>query len=77
MAYATSILLQGPYVDAKEIVMTGFWIAIVICVAAIVGISVIVGKTVGKTQGPPGDRDAQMTALKASGALRHRKSNRN
>jgi hypothetical protein len=57
--------------------MTGFWIAIVLAVAAIVGISVVVGKTMGKTKGPPGDRHAQMTALKASGALKHRKSNRN
>jgi len=57
--------------------MTGFWIGVVIAVLAIVGISVVVGKTVGKTKGPPADRHAQMTALKASGALKHRKSNRN
>lgn len=56
--------------------MTGFWIAIVIAVAAIVGISVIVGKTVGKTKGPPANREGQMNALKASGALKYRKSNR-
>ncbi|MEZ5959997.1 MAG: hypothetical protein R3C30_06155 [Hyphomonadaceae bacterium] len=57
--------------------MTGFWIAIVLSVLAIVGISVFVGKTLGnpKNRGPR-DRNAQLTALKASGALKYRKSNR-
>ena len=57
--------------------MTGFWIAIVLVVLAIVGISVLVGKVLNKPKQLSSDRQAQMTALKASGALRHRKSNRN
>jgi hypothetical protein len=56
--------------------MTGFWIGIVVVVLAIIGVSVLVGKTLNKPKGVPGDRHAQMTALKASGALKHRKSNR-
>jgi hypothetical protein len=56
--------------------MTGFWIAIVIVVLTIIGVSVLVGKALNKPKGVPGDRDAQMTALKASGALKYRKSNR-
>lgn len=56
--------------------MTGFWIGIVIVVLAIVGVSVLVGKALNKPKGIPSDRHAQMTALKASGALKHRKSNR-
>jgi hypothetical protein len=76
-AAPTSIPDQRHYVGVEEIAMTGFWIAIVIAVAAIIGISVIVGKTVGRTKGPPADRAAQMNALKASGALKYRKSNRN
>jgi len=56
--------------------MTGFWIGIVIVVLTIIGVSVLVGKTLGKPKGIPSDRHAQMTALKASGALKHRKSNR-
>jgi hypothetical protein len=55
--------------------MTGFWIAIVLVFLAIVGVSVLIGKTLNKAKGVPGDRHAQMTALKASGALKHRKSN--
>ena len=58
--------------------MTGFWIGIVIVVAAIVGVSVLVGKVLSKPKGVAApNRQAQMTGLKASGALRHRKSNRN
>jgi len=57
--------------------MTGFWIGIVVVVAAIVGISVLVGKMLSKPKGVGSpDRHAQMTALKASGALKYRKSNR-
>ena len=61
----------------EEIAVTGFWIAIVIVVLVIVGASVLVGKMLSKPKQIPADRHAQMTALKASGALRHRKSNRN
>lgn len=57
--------------------MTGFWIGIVVVFLIIVGSSVLVGKMLSKSKGVPNDRHAQMTALKASGALKHRKSNRN
>lgn len=60
--------------------MTGFWIAIVITVLVVIGLSVVVGKSLSKPKGggnEPSSRHAQMTALKASGALKHRKSNRN
>ena len=57
--------------------MTGFWIGIVIVTLAIVGLSVLIGKSLNKSKGVPSDRHAQITALKASGALKHRKSNRN
>lgn len=57
--------------------MTGFWIAIVVVVLAIVGVSVLAGKALSKPKGVASkDRQAQMTALKASGALKYRKSNR-
>lgn len=57
--------------------MTGFWIAIVIVVLAIVGVSVVVGKALSKPKGVTSkSRRAEMTALKASGALKYRKSNR-
>lgn len=58
--------------------MTGFWIAIVLVTLAIVGVSVIVGKAVGKPKARlSNDQQAKMNALKASGALKYRKSNRN
>jgi hypothetical protein len=73
-----SIPPQVHYVGGKEIAMTGFWIAIVLVTLAIVGVSVVVGKTLGRPKGAASsDRQAQMTALKASGALKYRKSNRN
>lgn len=54
-----------------------FWLWIGIAVLAVVGLSVLAGKAVGKPKNRvPSDRHAQMTALKASGALKHRKSNR-
>jgi hypothetical protein len=59
--------------------MTGFWIGIAITVLIVVGLSVVVGKALSKPKGG-GDRSsrhAEMTALKVSGALKHRKSNRN
>ncbi|MEQ1491810.1 MAG: hypothetical protein ABL932_14800 [Terricaulis sp.] len=57
--------------------MTGFWIGIVIVTLAIVGVSVLVGKMLSKPKGVMSkDRNAQMNALKASGALKYRKSNR-
>jgi hypothetical protein len=60
--------------------MTGFWIGIAITVLIVVGLSVVVGKALSKPKGGGGDRSsrhAEMTALKVSGALKHRKSNRN
>ena len=58
--------------------MTGFWITIVIVVLAIVGVSVLVGKALNKPKGVmSNDQQAKMNALKASGALKYRKSNRN
>jgi hypothetical protein len=48
-----------------------------VVVLAIVAISVLVGRALSKPKQLSSDRQAQMTALKASGALRHRKSNRN
>lgn len=55
----------------------GFWITIVLVVAGIVGVSVVAGKALSKPKGPvSADEQARMTALKASGALKYRKSNR-
>jgi hypothetical protein len=56
-----------------------FWVWIVVVVLAIVGVSVFAGKVLSKPKGVgvSPERQAQITALKASGALRHRKSNRN
>lgn len=55
-----------------------FWVWIVVAVLAIVGLSVLAGKALSKPKGPGAspERQQQITALKASGALRHRKSNR-
>lgn len=56
-----------------------FWIWIVFSVVLIVGLSVLIGKMVGSSSGQKltPEQQQRMTALKASGALRHRKSNRN
>lgn len=55
-----------------------FWVWIVIVMLAVVGISVLVGRALSKPpRGGSMSRHDQMTALKASGALKHRKSNRN
>lgn len=54
-----------------------FWVWIGVIVVAIVGFSVLAGKALSKPKTPlPGDRQAHITALKASGALKYRKSNR-
>lgn len=57
----------------------GFWIGITVTVLVVVGLSVLVGKMLDKPKGAPtsSKRHDQITALKMSGALRHRKSNRN
>jgi len=54
----------------------GFWIGILITVLVVVGASVLVGKTLSSPRGEPRSRAEKMHALKASGALKHRKSNR-
>jgi hypothetical protein len=57
--------------------MVGFWIAIAITVLAVVGISVVAGKALSRPKGVSPNRQDRITALKASGALKYRKSNRN
>lgn len=54
-----------------------FWVWIVVLIVVIVGASVVIGKSLS---GPSGKRlsheeQKKVTALKASGALKHRKSN--
>lgn len=49
---------------------------IVVSVLVIVGASVVVGRALSKPRGKPMSNQEKMTALKASGALQHRKSNR-
>jgi hypothetical protein len=58
--------------------MTMFWVWIVVLTLAIVGVSVLVGRSLSRPTGRQRlSREERMTALKASGALKHRKSNRN
>jgi hypothetical protein len=47
-----------------------------VAVLAIVGISVLVGRSLSRPRGESMTRHERMLALKASGALKHRKSNR-
>jgi hypothetical protein len=56
----------------------GFLFGVFVVVAIIVGVSVLVGKMLSRPGGSDdaGHRQRDITALKASGALRHRKSNR-
>lgn len=56
--------------------MTGFWIGITVTILIVIGASVLIGKVLSKPPRQPMNRDQQMNALKASGALKHRKSNR-
>jgi hypothetical protein len=53
-----------------------FWVWITLAVLTVVGLSVIAGKALNKPRGDVSNRQQQITGLKASGALRHRKSNR-
>lgn len=54
-----------------------FWVWIVGFMVVIVGASVLIGRTLSRpARRQPLSRDSKMTALKASGALKHRKSNR-
>ncbi len=54
--------------------MFWFWIALLVLV--IVGASVFVGRALSRPPRNPMSREERMTALKASGALKYRKSNR-
>lgn len=54
-----------------------FWVWIGVAVLVVIGLSVVIGKSVGRPKGRvSANRQDEITALKASGALRHRKSNR-
>lgn len=53
-----------------------FWVWMGLVVLVVIGASVLIGKTLSRPKGQPLSRAERMTALKASGALRHRKSNR-
>lgn len=55
-----------------------FWFGIFVVVALVIGASVLIGKMLSRPRAPgAGDsRRDRMMALKASGALSHRKSNR-
>ncbi|GIK50066.1 MAG: hypothetical protein KJZ75_01485 [Hyphomonadaceae bacterium] len=52
-----------------------FWVWILILAAVIVGASVVIGKSLSGPRGGQRSRQEKITALKASGALKHRKSN--
>lgn len=55
----------------------GFWIAVFVMVVVVVGGSIAAGAALNRRGRPPRANPREpMTALKASGALRHRKSNR-
>lgn len=54
--------------------MMGFWIFAVIAIAAIIGVSVLVGRNLKSSDKHKLSRE-EMMALKTSGALKHRKSN--
>lgn len=56
-----------------------FWFWILLTVLIVVAISVFIGKLLAvppRNEDDRGRRQQHMTALKLSGALRHRKSNR-
>ena len=52
-----------------------FWIWILVLVVLIVAASVFIGRALSKPRAGGLTHDQQVFALKASGALRHRKSN--
>lgn len=56
--------------------MAWFWFWVVVVVLAIVGASILIGKAISGGPGRGLDRQDKINALKASGALRHRKSGR-
>lgn len=53
-----------------------FWVGILISMLIVVGASVFVGKFLSRPRSQPMSRKQQMTAVKASGALKHQKSGR-
>jgi len=53
-----------------------FWIWILVLILAVVGMSVGIGAALTKRRPKVNPREDKMMALKASGALHHRKSNR-
>ena len=53
-----------------------FWIVILVLVAAIVGVSVLVGRSLSQPRGQPLSRQEKINALKASGAMPSRKESR-
>ena len=53
-----------------------FWVGILVMVAIVIGASVLVGRMLNNQSGGRSARGDKVMALKASGALRHRKSNR-
>jgi hypothetical protein len=57
-----------------------FWFGILVLVAIVIGVSVLVGKVLSRPGGSEHQRGNRrpddLTALKVSGALKHRKSNR-
>ncbi len=53
-----------------------FWVWIVVSMLVVVGASVLVGRMLSQPPRQRLSRDERLTALKASGALKHRKSNR-
>lgn len=56
----------------------GFWLGVLVLFAIVIGTSVVVGKMLSRPRSREGGgRHQHMMALKASGALKHRKSNRN
>jgi hypothetical protein len=57
---------------------SGFWIGIFLTVVFVIGVSVLIGKVLSRPRTPQTNsrRHEEMMALKASGALKHRKSNR-
>lgn len=53
-----------------------FWLWILLLTLAIVGASVAAGRALSRRRPRVNPREDKVTALKASGALPHRKSNR-
>ena len=61
--------------SAGEVAFPVLWIGIVITILIVVGASVLIGKSLSGGSREPRSRAEKVQALKASGALKHRKSN--